>query len=158
MAWPAVVRPVGIKIICQNKKAFHDYHVLETYEAGLVLRGSEVKSLRAGNAQLRDSYVVFKGSELFLVKSFISTYSASSYNNHEPERERKLLMNRNEIDKIISQIKEKGLTMVALKLYFKDGRAKAEIALVKGKKSHDRREDIKKRDVQRELDRARRQK
>jgi SsrA-binding protein len=147
---------MGIKIICQNKKAFHDYHVLETFEAGLVLWGSEVKSLRDGNVQLRDSYVVFKKDEIYLVRTNIGTYNASSYNNHEPERERKLLMHRREIDKIIAQIKEKGLTMTALKLYFKEGKVKVELALVKGKKSHDRREDIKKRDVQRELERTRR--
>lgn len=147
---------MGIKIIADNRKAWHEYHVLDKYEAGLVLQGSEVKSLRDGHVQLKDSYVVFKGAELWLQNCHISKYTASSYNNHEPERHRKLLMHRNEIDKIIAQLKEKGLTMVPLKLYFKEGVAKVEVALVKGKLAHDKRQDIKKRDVQRELDQLKR--
>jgi SsrA-binding protein len=146
---------MGIKLIANNKKAFHDYHVLESFEAGMVLSGSEVKSLRDGHVQLKDSYVIFKDDELWLQNCHISQYSASSYNNHEPERLRKLLMHRNEIDKIIGQLKEKGLTMVPLKIYFKEGKAKVEVALVKGKKAHDKRDDIKKRDAKRELDQAR---
>lgn len=145
---------MGIKIIVQNRKAFHDYTVLDTFEAGIVLRGSEVKSLRDGHAQLKDSYVIFEKDELWLLNTHISVYAASSYNNHTPERRRKLLMHRREIDKIIAQIKEKGLTVVPLKLYFKEGKVKAEIALVKGKKSHDKRDSIKKRDVQRQIDQA----
>jgi SsrA-binding protein len=145
---------MGIKLISNNKKAFHDYHVLETFEAGMVLMGSEVKSLRDGHVQLKDSYVVFKDGELWLQNCHISPYSASSYNNHIPERLRKLLLHRGEIDKIITDLKEKGLTMVPLKIYFKEGRAKVEVALVKGKKSHDKRDDIKKRDAKRELDQA----
>ena len=143
---------MGIKIISDNRKAFHNYHVLESFEAGVVLMGSEVKSLRNGHVQLKDSYVVFKGDELWLQNCHISPYSASSYNNHETEQHRKLLLHRNEIDKIIAQIKEKGLTMVPLKIYFKDGIAKLQVALVKGKKAHDKRDDIKKRDAKRELD------
>lgn len=142
---------MSIKIVANNKKAFHDYHVLDTYEAGLVLTGSEVKSLRNAQVQLKDSYVDFRKDELWLQNCHISVYAASSYNNHVPERHRKLLLHRKEIDKIIAQIKEKGLTMVPLKIYFKDGKAKVEVALVKGKKSHDKRDDIKKRDVQRQL-------
>ena len=147
---------MGIKIIADNRKAFHDYHILEKFEAGLVLQGSEVKSLRDGHVQLKDSYVVFKGDELWIQNCHISQYSASSYNNHVPERHRKLLMHRSEIDKIIAQLKERGLTMVPLKIYFKEGRAKIEVALVKGKKSHDKREDIKTRDVKRQLDQLKR--
>jgi SsrA-binding protein len=147
---------VGIKIISENRKARHDYSILDTYEAGLVLTGSEVKSLRDGNVQLKDSYVIFKNDELWLLNVHIAPYSASSYNNHEPERLRKLLLHRREIDKIIGQFKEKGLTMVPLKIYFKEGRAKVEVALVKGKKSIDKREDIKKRDVKRQLDQLKR--
>ena len=140
---------MGIKIITQNRKAFHDYTVLETFEAGLALKGSEVKSLRAGNAQLKDCYVIFEKDELWILNSYIGIYNASSYNNHTPERRRKLLLHRQQIDKIIAAIKEKGLTMVPLKLYFKEGVAKAEVALVKGKKSHDKRDSIKTRDVKR---------
>ena len=147
---------MGIKIISENRKARHDYTILDTYEAGLVLTGSEVKSLRAGQVQLKDSYVIFKNDELWLLNTHISPYSASSYNNHEPERLRKLLLHRREIDKIIGQFKEKGLTMVPLKMYFKEGRAKVEVALVKGKKTIDKREDIKKRDVKRQMDQLKR--
>jgi SsrA-binding protein len=143
---------MGIKIISDNRKAFHNYFVLESFEAGIVLAGSEVKSLRNGHCQLKDGYVVFKGDELWLQNCHIGAYSASSYNNHEPERIRKLLMHRHEIDKIISQLKERGLSMVPLKIYFKEGRAKVEVALVKGKKDHDKRDSIKKRDAKRELD------
>ncbi len=145
---------MGIKIIAQNRKAFHDYFILEQFEAGLALTGSEIKSLRAGNAQLKDCYVIFEKNELWILNSHIGVYSASSYNNHAPERRRKLLMHRREIDKIIAAMKEKGLSMVPLKLYFKEGFAKAEVALVKGKKSHDKRDSIKTRDVKRELDQA----
>lgn len=144
---------MGIKVIVQNRKAFHDYHILEAFEAGLVLTGSEVKSLRQGNAQLKDCYVIHEGDELWILNSHISPYSASSYNNHSPERRRKLLLHKREIQKIIAAMKEKGLTMVPLKLYFKEGKVKAEVALVKGKKSFDKRESIKNRDVKRELDR-----
>ncbi len=147
---------MGIKIVANNKKAFHDYHVIESYEAGMALTGSEVKSLRNAQIQLKDSYVVFKKTELWLTKCHISKYTASSYNNHEIERDRKLLLNRHEIDKIIAQMKERGYTMVPLKVYFKEGRAKVEIALVKGKKDHDKRQDIKTRDVKRQLDQLKR--
>jgi SsrA-binding protein len=143
---------MGIKIIADNRKAFHDYHIMDKYEAGMVLDGSEVKSLRGGHVQLKDSYVVFKGKELWLQNCHISKYTASSYNNHEPERHRKLLLHRTEIDKIIGQMKERGLTMVPLKIYFKEGRAKVEVAMVKGKKEHDKRDDLKKRDAQKQLD------
>ncbi len=143
---------MGIKIISDNRKAFHNYHVLQSFEAGIVLEGGEVKSLRDGHVQLKDSYVIFKNDELFLQNCHISKYFASSYNAHEPERIRKLLLHRNEIDKIITQLKERGLSMVPLKIYFKEGIAKLEIALVKGKKDFDKRDDIKKRDAKRDLD------
>jgi SsrA-binding protein len=146
---------MGIKIISQNRKAFHDYHILEAFEAGMQLFGSEVKSLRAGNVQLKDSYVVFKRGELFLINCHISGYKDASYNDHVPERERKLLLHRSEIDTIIANIKERGVTAVPLKIYFKKGFAKIELALVKGKKTHDKREDLKKRDAKRTLDQAR---
>lgn len=141
----------GIKIITENRKARHDYHILETFEAGIVLVGTEVKPLKAGQVQLKDSYVEFLNDEMYLLNSHISTYSTGSYNNHEPERRRKLLMKKSEIAKLYTRVKEKGLTMVPLKIYLKKGVAKVEIAFVKGKQSHDKRESIKKRDVDREL-------
>ena len=141
----------GIQIISENKKARFDYHIIETFEAGLVLTGSEVKSCRDRQVQLKDSYVSFIGNEAFLQNAHIAEYKNSSYNNHVPERLRKLLLNRREIDEIYGALREKGLTCVPLKVYFKKGRVKAEIALVKGKKLHDKREDIKKRDVSMEL-------
>ena len=138
---------MSILIIQENKKARFDYTVVETFEAGLVLMGSEVKSLRAKDVQLKDSYIVFQGNEAFLQNAHIAEYKASSYNNHAPERRRKLLMNRKELDEIYGALREKGYSCVPLKIYFKEGRAKLEIALVKGKKTHDKREAIKKRDV-----------
>lgn len=136
-----------ILLIQENKKARFDYTIVETFEAGLVLIGSEVKSLRDRNVQLKDSYIVFKGDEAFLQNAHIAEYKSSSYNNHIPERLRKLLLKRNELDEIYGALRERGLTCVPLKIYFKKGRAKLEIALVKGKKSHDKREAIKQRDI-----------
>lgn len=137
----------NILIIQENKKARFDYTIVETFEAGLMLMGSEVKSLRAKDVQLKDAYISFRGKEAFLQNAHIAEYKASSYNNHAPERLRKLLMNRSELDEIAGALAEKGYSCVPLKIYFKDGRAKLEIALVKGKKTHDKRESIKKRDV-----------
>jgi len=150
---------MGIKIIANNKKARFDYTLVETFEAGLSLRGSEVKSLRDGSCNLKDSYISFKGHEAFLQKAHISEFKASSYNNHEPERNRKLLLHKTELNKIYANMREKGYSCVPLKIYFKGGRVKLEIALVKGKKQHDKRQDIKeksaKRDIQRQLKRHR---
>ncbi|MGE0764172.1 MAG: SsrA-binding protein SmpB [Bdellovibrionales bacterium] len=145
---------MGIKIITDNKKARFDYHIVETYEAGLVLTGSEVKSLREGDCSLKDSYVAFVGDEAYVQKMHISVYKASSYNNHEPERRRKLLLNRHELNKIEAAIQEKGYTCVPLKAYFKEGRAKLEIALAKGKLKGDKRDTAKKRDANREIQRS----
>jgi SsrA-binding protein len=142
---------MSILLIHENKKARFDYEIVETFEAGLQLTGSEVKSLRDKNVQLKDSYVSFRGNEAYLQNAHISVYTASSYNNHEPERLRKLLLNRVELDHISESLKERGLTCVALKIYFKKGRAKVEIALAKGKKTHDKREAIKKRDADEQL-------
>lgn len=138
---------MSILIVQENKKARFDYTVVETYEAGLVLTGSEVKSLRNKEVQLKDSYISFRGEEAFLQNAHIAEYRASSYNNHAPERLRKLLLNRKELEEIYGALREKGYSCVPLKIYFKNGRAKLEIALVKGKKTHDKREAIKKRDV-----------
>jgi SsrA-binding protein len=142
---------MGILIISDNKKARFDYHIVETFEAGMMLTGSEVKSLRGNQVQLKDSYISFIGNEAFLQNAHIAEYKNSSYNNHTPERLRKLLLNRRELDEIYGALRERGLTCVPLKIYFKDGRVKLEIALVKGKKQHDKREAIKKRDVSMEM-------
>lgn len=144
----------GISIIAENRKAWHDYTILETLEAGMVLMGSEVKALRNKQAQLKDSYVSIRGTEAFLQNVHISEYRASSYNNHAPERLRKLLLHRIEIEKISRSIQEKGITVVPLKLYFKKGKVKVELALVKGKKAHDKRDSLKKRDADREIRRT----
>ena len=145
---------MSILIIQENRSARHEYHIIETFEAGLVLSGSEVKSIRSKQIQLKDSYVSFKGHEAYLQNAHISEYKASSYNNHQPERLRKLLLNKNELDRIYGSLREKGLTCVPLKVYFKKGKIKVEIALVKGKKLHDKREAIKKRDVDNQLRRT----
>lgn len=145
---------MSIKIIVENRKARFDYHILDTYEAGIVLLGSEVKSLREGGANLKDAYISFVGDEMFLQKSHISPYKASSYNNHAPERLRKLLLNRHEIDRVYAAVNEKGMSCVPLKMYFKNGHVKVEIAIVKGKKQGDKRTAIKTRDANREISRA----
>lgn len=144
---------MGIKIISDNRQARHLYDLLEFYEAGLVLKGTEVKSLRAGQAQLKDSFARNSGEEMFLYNMHISPYSHGNINNLPPTRTRKLLLNKNEIKRLIGKVKERGWTIVPTKLYFKDGRAKVEIALAKGKKVWDKRESIKKKDLQREMGR-----
>lgn len=144
---------MGIKIVSDNKKARFNYQIIETYEAGLVLTGSEVKSIRAGHVSLRESYVSFKNHEAFLQGANIKIFNSSSYNNHEPERLRKLLLHREELEKMKAKIDQKGLTAVPTKIYFKGGRIKVEIGLGKGKKMHDKRESIKKKDLQRQMTR-----
>lgn len=144
----------SIKLIAENKKARFDYTLVDSYEAGMVLNGSEVKSLRNGQVNLKDSYVSFIRGEAFLQNAHISEYRASSYNNHVPERLRKLLLNRNELEQIESAIQEKGLTCVPTKIYFKNGRVKLEIALAKGKKLGDKRASIKEKDAKREIAQA----
>ena len=143
-------KETGEKLIASNKKAYHDYFVLQKLEAGIALTGTEVKSLRDGRAQLKDSYVDFNGSEAFLVGSHISPYTHGNRENHDPERRRKLLLHRNEIEKLRAQVVEKGLTVVPLRLYFKKGRVKAEIAVVRGKKLYDKRATERKRELDRE--------
>lgn len=139
-----------MKPICTNRKAFHDYHIEEKFEAGLVLTGTEIKSLREGRANLKDSFGKIKNGELFLVNAHISPYSAGNIWNHEPKRDRKLLMHRREIDKLFGKVKEKGYTLVPLALYFnKRNRAKLELALGKGKASYDKREAIRRKDERR---------
>ncbi len=142
-----------IKIIAKNRKAFHDYHIEETFEAGISLVGTEVKSLRDGKANLKESYVIIKNNEAFLFGCHISPYTHGNLQNHEPLRTRKLLLHRKEIDKLWGSISQKGLALVPLKLYFKAGRAKLEIGLAKGKKQYEKRDTLKEREANREIER-----
>jgi SsrA-binding protein len=138
------------KLIASNKRAFHEYHVLDKVEAGLQLMGTEVKSLRDGAVNLKDAYITFKNGEAFLFGAHISPYTHGNRENHEPERTRKLLLHRREIEKLHVQVTEKGLSVVPLRLYFKGGRVKAELGVVRGKKLYDKRETEKKREADRE--------
>ena len=143
------------KLISKNRQAYFLYHILETYEAGISLLGTEVKSIRAGRVNLKDGYVLIRNSEALLTNVHISPYKASgSYFNHDPLRDRKLLLHRKEINKLIGKTQEKGLTLVPIKMYFKGSLIKVEIGLGKGKKLHDKRETVKRRDDQREMSRA----
>lgn len=137
----------------KNRKARHEYHVEETFEAGLVLKGTEVKSLRAGNASLKEAFAYLKDGEVWLKDMYIKPYKHASYGNHDERRERKLLLNKREIREMDKAVNKKGYTLAPLKLYFKKGYAKVLIGIAKGKQQHDKREDIKKRDMKRELDR-----
>lgn len=143
---------MGIKIITNNKKAFYNYQILDKYEAGLVLKSSEVKSLALGEVNLKDAYVIFKNNEAFLQKAHINIYKFSSYNNHEPERLRKLLLKRSELDKIQATLKKNVLSCIPLKLYFSNSLIKLEIAIAKGKKLHDKRSDLKQKSLKREIE------
>jgi SsrA-binding protein len=144
----------GRKVVAQNRKARHDYHVEDTYEAGLVLVGTEVKSLRAGRASLVDGFAEVHQGEMFLHGVHIPVYTEGTWTNHEPRRVRKPLLNRHEIDKIESRVNERGLTVVPLSIYFKDGRAKVEIALARGKKAYDKRQALAERQANREAQQA----
>ena len=143
-----------IKIICQNKKARHDYTILDTLEAGMVLQGTEVKSLRNGKANLVDSYATIDGEEAWLIHFHIDPYTPATQFNHHPMRRRKLLLHKKEITKLIGKTKEKGCTLVPLKVFFKNGKAKIDIGIAKAKKLHDKRAALKKRESEREIDRA----
>ena len=144
-----------IKPIAENRKARHDYFVVDTYEAGLVLVGTEVKALREGRANLKDAYAKVKNGELWVYQLHISHYSHASYDNHDPLRPRKLLLHRDEIKRLVGKVNEAGHTLVPLKLYFKSGKVKLLLALAKGKRQYDKRESIQRRDAQRDLDRVR---
>jgi SsrA-binding protein len=146
-------KPAG-RDITVNRRALHDYHIDERFEAGVALVGSEVKSLRDGKANLKDCYARFLGDELYLIGAHISPYGPASQFGHDPIRNRKLLMHRRELDKLATKVNEKGLTLVALRLYWKAGRAKAEIGLARGKKLYDKRASIRERDEKMEMDRA----
>ena len=141
----------GEKIIATNRKARHDYEILETYEAGLVLRGTEVKSLREGQVNFKDSYAAINGNEAWLIGCHIAPYHHGTDANHDPDRSRKLLLHRREIARLLGKTAERGLTLVPLRLYFKEGRAKLEIGLARGKKVYDKRASIRERDERREM-------
>ena len=143
----------GLKIITLNRKASFNYFFKELFEAGIVLRGSEIKSIRDGKVNIADSYAVEKGGELFLINSHISSYKQASYSNHNPTDERKLLLNKREINKLIGKMQKDGLTIVPTKMYFKKGKAKIELAVAKGKKLHDKRASKKDRDWNRDKSR-----
>ena len=149
-----MAREQGRKMIAQNKKARHDYHIEDVFEAGLVLVGTEVKSLRAGRASLVDGFAVLKDGEAWLNNVHIPEYTQGTWTNHEPRRKRKLLLHKDEIDKLAQKTKEGGLTIVPLALYFKDGKAKLEIALAKGRRAYDHRQQLAERDASREMARA----
>jgi SsrA-binding protein len=138
------------RVIADNRKAFHDYHVLETWEAGIALLGSEVKAIREGRVNLRDSFARVDHGEIWLMNVHISPYSHTGYSHHEERRQRKLLLHQHEIQKLTGQVNQKGLTLVPLQLYFKNGRVKVALALVKGKQAHDKRETIRRRETERE--------
>jgi SsrA-binding protein len=146
--------PPGEKLIAENRKARHEYHLLERVEAGLVLTGSEVKSLRAGQAQLQRAFADIRDGELWLVGAHIAPYEQAAIENHDPDRDRKLLLHRREIDSLKGKLQERGFTLVPTRLYFKDGRAKVELALAKGKDVRDRRREISKRESDRQIERA----
>ncbi len=142
------------RVVASNRKARHDYEILETYEAGLVLRGTEVKSLREGKANFKDSYARVEGNEVWLVGCHISPYHHGTDANHDPARKRKLLLHRSEINRLIGKTLERGLTLVPLRLYFKHGRVKLELGLARGKKLHDKRRVLREREARREMDKA----
>ena len=148
----------AIKIICQNKQARRNFFIDDTYEAGMVLVGTEVKALREGRANLTDSYAAVKDDEVFLHDMHISPYTHGNRYNHEPRRRRKLLLHRREIRRIYGKTREKGFALIPLKVYFKNGKAKVEIGIGKGKKLYDKREDLKRRDDKRDMERALREK
>lgn len=145
---------MGEKLIVQNRRAHHDYHILERFEAGIELQGTEVKSLRGGHITLKDSYADVENGQIYLVGTHINPYEQGNIYNHEPERRRRLLMHKHQILKLGQRVAEKGLTLIPLRLYFKEGRAKVEIGLCQGKQTVDKRSTIREREVKREMDRV----
>jgi SsrA-binding protein len=145
---------MAVKVIAENRKARHDYHLLERYEAGLVLTGTEVKSMRDGGATLQQAYADIRDGEAWLIGAHIAEYGQGNVNNHEPDRDRKLLMHRKEIASLYGKVREKGLTLVPTRMYFKDGRVKVEIALARGRERADKRRVVAERDAQRDIERA----
>jgi SsrA-binding protein len=149
-----MARQTGTKLVAENRRARHDYHLLDRYEAGLVLQGTEVKSLREGRANLARAYADVRDGEVWLVGAHISTYDQGNIANHDPDRDRKLLLHGREIASLIGKVRERGLTLVPTKLYFKDGRAKVELALARGKKTYDKRHALAERQANREKEQA----
>jgi len=144
----------GEKVIAENRRARHDYHLLERYEAGIVLTGTEVKSLRESRATLQQAYADVRGEEVWLVGAHIAEYAQGNVNNHDPDRDRKLLLHKKEIASLIGKVRERGFTLVPTRLYWKNGKVKVEIALARGKELHDKRRDIARRDADRQIERA----
>jgi SsrA-binding protein len=142
------------KVIATNRKAYHDYEILETYEAGIVLRGTEVKSLRESQVNFKDCYAAVDNGEAWLIGCYISPYHHGTDANHDPERKRKLLLHKKEIQRLLGKVAERGLTMIPLRLYFKSGRAKCELGLARGKKLHDKRASLRERETRREMEKA----
>ncbi|HYD53384.1 MAG TPA: SsrA-binding protein SmpB [Gemmatimonadaceae bacterium] len=143
-----------IHSVARNRRATHEYHILETWEAGLVLRGTEVKSLRDGKANINDAFGIVKDGEIWLLNMHVSPYERGGYTNHEPDRTRKLLLQKKEIRRLIGAVERQGLTLVPLEVYFRKGYAKVRLALAKGKQQHDKRQAVRERDAQREMQRA----
>jgi SsrA-binding protein len=149
---------MSVKIVATNRKAKHDYHILDTYEAGIFLRGSEIKSIRAGNISLKEAYVnIEDGREAWLVSAHVAPYDHASHFNHDPNRPRKLLLHGSEIRRLWDEVRQKGVTIIPLRVYLKNGMAKVEIAVAKGKKLYDKRASIAERDAEREIERQLRQ-
>ncbi len=148
------MKPEGIRLIAQNKKAFHDYHIEETLEAGIALTGTEVKSLRAGRVNLRDSYAAVENGELFLIGVHISPYEQGNIFNHDPLRKRKLLVHARELRRLYGKVRMAGYTLVPTKMYFKNGLAKVELGLAKGKTTYDKRQTLAKKEAEREMERG----
>lgn len=144
----------SVKVVATNKKARHDYLIEDTFEAGLILTGSEIKSIRAGQVNLRDSYATVRDGELWLINAHIAPYKQATHQNHEPRRDRKLLMHRREINRLTGKLQEKGLTLVPLQIYLKSSRAKVELGLARGKKLYDKRQAIREREDRRRITRA----
>ena len=144
----------NVKIIATNRKARHDFFLLESFEAGIVLQGSEIKSIRAGQISLKEAYIRVDGQEAWLINAHIAPYDPASRDNHDPLRDKKLLLHKKEIKKLWDEVRQKGTTIIPIKVYLTQGRAKVEIAVAKGKKKFDKRQTLKKRDAQREIDRA----
>ncbi len=144
----------SIKVVANNRKARHDYHIEDTLETGIVLTGSEIKSIRGGQVNLRDSYATVRNGELWLLNAHISPYKQATHQNHEPKRERKLLAHRREINRLTGKLQEKGLTLIPLRIYLKDSRAKVELGLGRGKKLYDKRQTLRERDDRRRMERA----
>lgn len=147
----------NIKVIAKNRKAAFEYYLLESFEAGLELQGSEIKSIRAGQVSIAEAYVQIENMEAWLMNSHVATYDAASYFNHDPKRKRRLLLNKKEIVKMWNDVRQKGVTIVPVKIYLKNGRAKIEIALAKGKRLYDKRQSIAKKDQEREIARSRKE-